>query len=106
MGKAKDKVVGGIKKTWCWIDDNKSTLFMFVPVILAGVSLTGKLSANHTKRVISNNEMKKRDLQIYDPSTGCYLNLVRPLSNEEKALLAYRPDGVKVTQVLDSMGVL
>lgn len=103
---AKENVKKKVKNAWNWIDENKWTIISFTPIILGTMSAAKTISNNHQKNVMAKTELRKRDYQIYDPSLGCYFDLKRPMTNSEKLILAYKPDNVKVSQVLDDLGLL
>lgn len=103
---AKDKTKKGLRSAANWIDRNKWTILAFTPIILGGFGTIKTISNNHARNVAAKAELTKRDYQIYDPSLGVYLQLNRPLTNDEKVLLAYKPADMKIAQILDNMGVL
>lgn len=106
LNNAKETTKNVIKGTLTWLDENKWCIIAATPLILGTFNCIKTVSYNHSKVALAQTELKKRDYQVYDPSTGVYLSLRRPLTNSEKVMLAYKPSEMNVTQVLDNMGVL
>lgn len=98
----KEKIKEKLNNAAKWIDDNRELLIAYVPVALAGITLTSRCVKSRTQR----RSAKLEQLKIYDHSIGSYLYLRRPLTNEEKVILANRPVGMSVTNILDTLGVL
>lgn len=100
------KVKDGINESVNWIGNHKTEIVLMTPMVISAFGFAGNGIKYAKKHMEIRHETRKRDLQIYDPSTGCYLYLKRPLRTSEKVALANRTYGTTVTQCLDDLNVL
>lgn len=93
-----------IKQTKDWCSDNTELLMTVVPsgigLLSLGIRMMGRRNA--ARRV-----QKEKDLRVWDPSLGQWLDLKRKLSNGEKIAYDYRiKNGGRRIDILYKMGVL
>lgn len=97
-------VKGKVKEGWDWTMSHKGEVLTAFVIAKAAISL-GKDAG-----VIKPREVKKeenRKLRIYDPHTGIWHDLRRPLTTKEKIYLEQRSaNGESYGSILSDFGVL
>lgn len=87
---------------WCY--ENPILSMIIIPSAIGAVGTIAKATA---KSIKTKSDEKHRLMQQYDPEMGHYLNLRRPLTEDEKVeLAARRCAGENVTLILDDMNCL
>ena len=90
-----------------WINENKEFLIIAIPAGVTLVNGSFKLIRSISRNVALVQEKRIKDLRIYDHSMGKYLELKRPLTQEDmKTVLARRDNGEKLSNVLMDMQLL
>ena len=90
-----------------WIKDNKEVLVIVIPAALALTKEGVKVIKYLSKNVALIQEKRIKDLKIYDRSMGRYLDLKRPLNqNDMKIVLERRDNGEKLSNILMDLGLL
>lgn len=96
-----------VNETLYWIKENKEVLIIIIP---AAVTITkwGLRVVNSVSRNVALVQEKKiKDLKIYDRSMGKYLDLKRPLTqNDMKIILDRRDNGERLSNILMDMNLL
>lgn len=69
------------KKTLTWVKENKE---LVVPAATAIVALGGEVYKTHNRRMRIKNDRDERNSRIYDPHTGRYHYLKRPMKSSEE----------------------
>ena len=96
-----------LKNTAKWLSDNKETIAVVVPVVIAGVSGSTKIVKGISKHVALNKEKQLKERFVYDRSLGKYLELKKPLSNSQlKTILDRKENGEKLGVILQNMNLL
>lgn len=90
-----------------WLKDNYDVLLLVVPagvfVVRSGVKVTKLISHN----IALSQERKVKDLRIYDRSLGKYLELKRPLKNNDmKTILERKENGEKLSSILMDLNLI
>lgn len=102
----KEEVNFKVREGLNWVHNNKEELITIAPFVVAGIGFAGRTVKSSAKRYEIRAEEKRRKLTVYDPSTGCYLNLKRPLKSSEQIMLGSKPKDMTVTQVLYSLNLI
>lgn len=101
------KVKTKIHKGQKWIKDNPSEAMRQLALAAAIGSAIAGIAGAGAKAYKAHSEQVKRDYQIYDHSTGMYLNLNRKMSNNDHVRLQQlRNEGMSQTEALLKMGLL
>lgn len=96
-----------LNKTTKWIGDNKETIAVVAPVVIAGVSGSTKIVKGISKHAALNKEKQLKERFIYDRSLGKYLELKKPLNNSQlKTILDRKENGEKLGVILQNMNLL
>ena len=96
-----------LKNTAKWLSDNKETIAVVAPVVIAGVSGSTKIVKGISKHVALNKEQQLKERFVYDRSLGKYLELKKPLSNSQlKTILDRKENGEKLGNILQNMNLL
>lgn len=96
-----------LNKSAKWVKENKETLAVVIPAV--GIGMKG--GAKIIKGVVKHNNLKMeqrlKEKFIYDRSLGKYLELKKPLSNNQmKTILERKENGEKLANVLQNMNLL
>lgn len=96
-----------LKNTAKWLGDNKETIAVVAPVVIASVSGSTKIVKGISKHVALNKEKQLKERFVYDRSLGKYLELKKPLSNSQlKTILDRKENGEKLGVILQNMNLL
>lgn len=103
----REKLSDGLHNTADWIRDNQELTVVLAPIMLAGLSYTGRIVHDISKIIISSNERKVTDRRCYDPCEGHYWTLKRKLSNKDWLEIQRRESyGERLGDILADMKVL
>lgn len=101
-----DKAKFELRKVGMWITNHKEEILICTPMVLGAFKL-GRTGINYaTKRMEIRAEDRRKHYRVYDPNTGAYLFLKRPLTNKENYILATRASGITVTEILHDLDLL
>jgi len=98
-----------------WLADKKQKAKQFWdenkqwagPALVAGATYLGKATLSALKQSSVDKEINYKDHHVYDPRSGCYVEVKHKLSTREQVELdALRNGGMSVTAALDEMGLL
>jgi len=90
-----------------WCADHPTETAAGITAIGACAAGTAKLVSKIDKKIDIQREDYRRKTEKYDPVTGSWLKLKRPLTNSEQIELAERrQNGESSTIILASMGLL
>lgn len=96
-----------LNNTANWIRNNKETLAVVIPVVIAGASGTTKIVKGISKNIALKQEKELKEKFIYDRSLGRYLELKKPLSSTQlKTILERKENGEKLSSILTNMNLL
>lgn len=79
----KEKWAKRVKRTVEFVNDNKEVITVCVSGAIFAYRIVGKASNTYVRNKRINEERRHRDLEIYDHSTGMYLQLKRPMKADE-----------------------
>ena len=97
-------VKGKVKNGWDWTMSHKGEVLTAFVISKAAISL-GKDAGVIKPREVKKEETRK--LRIYDPHTGIWHDLRRPLTTKEKIYLERRSaEGESYGSILSDFGVL
>lgn len=100
INECKTEIKRKVSNACQWINNNKETLSVVVPVVCL-------VMKNGTTLIKLKQERDLKEKTIYDRSLGKYLKLKRPLKNADmKAILARRDNGEKLSNILMDMNLL
>lgn len=100
----KDKIGKKIQDGKEWVRNNKETLIMAAPIVMAGVGTLVKVSHKH---LTLRKQRLLKELYCYDPSLGHYWRLKRELSNNEWITIDRRKmNGERLSEILSQMNLL
>ena len=103
----KRKVKESFQKTVYWINDNKEFLMIAIPAVVAVTKCGSKVIGSIARNIALNKEQKMKDLYIYDRSLGRYIELRRPLRNQDmKIILDRRENGERLSNILMDMNLM
>ena len=103
----KRKVKEKVQETIYWINDNKEFLIIVIPA--ASAILTGgfKVIKSLSRNIALAQEKRIKDMRIYDRSMGKYIELRRPLKNNDmKTILERRENGEKLSNILMDLNLI
>jgi len=98
-----------------WFDQKKNDLErwyrehkeLVIPVATAAIIQGGRIVIKAMQTSASNRAIDYKDNHVYDPRSGCYIEVRHKLSGGEQVRLdALRSEGYSVTQALDEMGLI
>ena len=96
-----------LNDTTNWIKENKETLAIAAPVVIAGLSGSTKLIKGISKHVALDKEKQLKERFVYDRSLGKYLELKKPMTNDQlKKVLERKENGEKLGSILQNMNLL
>lgn len=105
--KRKEWITDKVKDTANWVNNNKETLAVVLPVVVAGVAGSAKIVKSVSRNVALKQEKDLKERFIYDRSLGKYLELKKPLSNSQlTSILERKENGEKLSIILHNMGLL
>lgn len=104
--KAKTKEKYNQTKEWC--EEHKELVLAAVPVVIGGVFEVIKTGMKYHDRAEEREAELKKRCSEWDPKVGSYVDIVRPLTGDEKEEIARRTreEGVTKTELLKQMGLL
>lgn len=90
-----------------WIKENKEVLIIVIPAAVTVTKWSLRVVNSLSRNIALMQEKKIKDLKIYDRSMGKYLDLKRPLNqNDMKIVLERRDNGEKLSNILIDMDLL
>lgn len=101
INKKKKKFKEKCAKTLIFVKENYDVLIIVIP---AATAITGgllKLGQKIFRNIAITRDKRIKDTRIYDRSLGKYLELKRPLNNNDfKQILARKENGEKLSYIL------
>ena len=106
--KTKKKAQETYDRVHDWCKQNEAIVVTVGPALLGAAVEIAKLGVKSHNRRVDRKREEEREYTEWDPKTGSYVKLKRPLTNPEKVEIAEktRDDKVTKTQVLSQMGLL
>lgn len=96
-----------VNETLYWIKENKEVLILVIPAAVTVTKWSLRVVNSVSRNVALVQEKKIKDLKIYDRSMGKYLDLKRPLTqNDMKIILDRRDNGERLSNILMDMNLL
>lgn len=96
-----------INNTLYWIKENKEVLILVIPAAVTVTKWSLRVVNSVSRNVALLQEKRIKDLKIYDRSMGKYLDLKRPLNqNDMKIVLERRDNGERLSNILMDMNLL
>lgn len=89
------------------VDEHKEGIAMIAAGALAGQKFLKEVMRNRTTNKRIKEERRHRDLEVYDRSAGCYIQLKRKMTGDELVEYAIRcRNGESKTAILRDMGLI
>jgi len=80
---------------------------LVIPVLTGAVIQGGRIALKALQLSTTNREIDYKNRHVYDPRTGCYLEVKHKLNSSEAVRLnELRGEGYSVTEALEKMKVL
>lgn len=90
-----------------WCADHPGETIAGITALGACATGAAKLVGRVDRKLDDHREEKRRKLEKYDPVTGSWVMLKRPMTNQQQVELAERRQaGESTTVILSSMGLL
>lgn len=97
----------GVRDGIDWAKENPGEAAVLITAGATALAGAGKIAKSVDRKLDERRETKRRDTEKYDPVTGSWLKLKRPMTAREQVELAERrQNGESTTVVLSSMGIL
>ena len=97
----------GVRDGIDWAKENTGEAAVLITAGATALAGAGKIAKSVDRKLDERRETKRRDTEKYDPVTGSWLKLKRPMTAREQVELAERrQNGESTTVVLSSMGIL
>lgn len=105
--KAKDWMKNKIEDAQVFCENHKEVIAVGVPITVAIITNSGKI----IKTAIADNKSSREDYwketHVYDRSLGCYLEIKRPLTNDDITYINRRKArGERTSDILEDMRLL
>lgn len=96
-----------VDETINWVRENKEVLVLIIPAAVTITKGSLRVVNSISRNVALMQEKRIKDLKIYDRSLGRYLDLKRPLTqNDMKTVLERKDNGEKLSNILMDMNLL
>ena len=96
-----------INEALYWIKENKEVLIIVIPAAVTVTKWSLRVVNSVSRNVALLQEKRIKDLKIYDRSMGKYLDLKRPLTQDDmKVVLDRRDNGERLSNILMDMNLL
>jgi hypothetical protein len=97
----------GVKDGIDWAKENPGEAAVIITAGATALAGAGKIAKNVDRRISEHRETNRRLTEKYDPVTGSWLKIKRPMTAREQVELAERrQNGESTTVILSSMGIL